>query len=173
MRGQVGAFPPYLASVSVIAYLADDNEIPTAKLVDDIVASGRAFYLPYDATFQGFVQWRPGEPLSVGPGGIRQPAGGAPTQPAQPAIALIPVVGWDDAGTRLGRGGGFYDRLFAATGEGIVRVGLAYECLRFPELPRDPWDIPMHYVITEQRVLRCGGAGLARAGLLQKGGLQL
>lgn len=73
-----------------------------------------------------------------------------------PALALVPGVGFDQSGTRLGRGQGFYDRALAAlrrTGDLCV-VGLAFECQIVPELPSDPWDQAMDYVITESRVIR-------------------
>jgi 5-formyltetrahydrofolate cyclo-ligase len=170
---RIRSFPPYVVAVSVIAYVADDNEVPTTALLEAARGSGLPIYLPRTTEPVGLIRWHPGDPWSIGAGGIKQPAEGLPTEPETPAIAFIPVVGWDETGTRLGRGGGFYDRLFASRADGIVRVGLAYESLRFPELPRDPWDVPLHYVITEQRIVRCGGADLARPEQLQKGGLQL
>ena len=168
---QLRAFSPYQTARSATAYVADDNEIPTALLFDDIAQSHRPLYLPQTAS-SALIQWRPGEPLVCGRAGVREPLGGRPAQPETPGIVLVPVVGWDAAGVRLGRGGGFYDRLLATLADGLVRVGLAYECLQYPELPRDSWDVELHYVITEQRIVRCGREAVAQPELLQKGGLQ-
>jgi 5-formyltetrahydrofolate cyclo-ligase len=167
---QLAAFPLYQAAVSVIAYIADENEIPTTAVLDENARSGRNIYLPRSSP-DGFVHWRPGEPLAVGRGGVREPIDGAPVQPDLAAIAFVPVVGWDQQGGRLGRGGGFYDRILAKLTEGVTRVGLAYEFQECPALPRDPWDIALEYVITERRIVRCGS--VVRQASLQKGGLQL
>lgn len=73
-----------------------------------------------------------------------------------PAMAVVPGVGFDHAGMRLGRGQGFYDRALEAlrrAGEVCV-VGLAFECQLVSELPAEPWDEPMDYVVTETRVIR-------------------
>ena len=80
------------------------------------------------------------------------------------------MVAWDARGGRLGRGGGFYDRLFAELTNGVTRVGLAYEFQECPEIPCEPWDVCLDYVITERRVVGCGGA--VDEASPEKGGLQ-
>jgi 5-formyltetrahydrofolate cyclo-ligase len=163
------ALPPYKAAVSVIGYIADENEVPTAAVLEEAARSGRTLYLPRSAG--GVVRWRLGESLVVGRGGVREPLRGPPEYPAAPAVALVPLVAWDRYGGRLGRGGGCYDRLFAELTSGIIRVGLAFEFQEYEELPRDPWDVSLDYVITERRLVRCGG--LPADASFQKGGLQL
>ncbi len=171
--GQLRTFPPFQAAASVVAYLSDENEISILSLLEGVVHSERRLYLPRSGTDQGFVRWHPGAPLKSGTGGVREPAAGVVEALVTPAIVLIPVVAWDERGTRLGRGGGFYDRFLAKLTHGCTHVGLAYEFQEFPELPRDGWDVSMHYVITERRVVRCGGERLVLPALLQKGGMQL
>jgi 5-formyltetrahydrofolate cyclo-ligase len=159
----------YKAAVSIISYIADENEVPTTLILEEAARSGRKLYLPRSAG--GVVRWRLGESVTVGRGGVREPVRGAPEYPETPAVALVPLVAWDRYGGRLGRGGGFYDRLFVELTSGITRVGLAFEFQEYAELPRDPWDVSLDYVITERRVVRCGG--LPAAASFQKGGLQL
>ncbi len=149
-------FPPFATAASVVAYLAHENEICVRSLEAEIVKSGRALYLPLPAAGPVLVRWHPGAPLTRGRGGVWEPVAAAGEVPPVPAIMLIPVVAWDRWGTRLGRGGGFYDRLTAKLDGGFTRVGLAYEFQEHPGLPRDPWDVSLHYVITERRVVRCG-----------------
>jgi 5-formyltetrahydrofolate cyclo-ligase len=179
VRLRLHDFPPYEAARAVIGYVCNENEVPTGALLEDAVRAGRTVYLPLTAG--GVARWRPGDGLVVGRGGVREPAQAVPDDPEIPALALVPVVAWDRYGTRLGRGGGFYDRLFATLTSGITRVGVAYEFQECAALPRDPWDALLHFVITERRLVRCGGSprsGLPCGGLpvevsVQKGGLQL
>ncbi len=159
-------FQPFATAASVVAYLAHENEISVRSLEAEIVQSGRALYLPLAAAGPAVVRWHPGAPLGRGRGGVWEPVAGADEVPPVPAIILIPVVAWDRCGTRLGRGGGFYDRVTARLDGEFTRVGLAYEFQEHPELPRDPWDVSLHYVITERRVVRCGEE---RPPLLRKG----
>lgn len=170
VQERLRGFPPYTAAASVIAYIADENEVPTAGLLDEAARCGRGLYLPRNGPPIGVVRWRLGDPLTVGRSGVCEPADGVPTLPELPAVALVPLVGWDTRGGRLGRGGGFYDRLFTELTTGITRVGLAYEFQECTELPRDPWDVSLHYVITERRIVQCDSA--VKEASLQKGGLQ-
>ena len=70
-------------------------------------------------------------------------------------LVLVPLVGFDDQGLRLGMGGGYYDRSFAAR---LFRrcwrkprlIGVAYELQRVPFLDRQPWDVALDGVVTEK-----------------------
>ncbi len=72
-------------------------------------------------------------------------------------LVLVPLVGFDAQGTRLGMGGGYYDRSFAAR---LLRrcwrkprlIGVAYELQRVPRLDRQPWDVALDGVVTEQQL---------------------
>ncbi|MFQ5666416.1 MAG: 5-formyltetrahydrofolate cyclo-ligase [Candidatus Binatia bacterium] len=168
----VRAFRPFQEARSIIAYIAAENEISVAAVFDEVVRSGRTLYLPETTRGGSFAPWRPGEPLARGRGGVLEPLSAAAETPERPAVALVPVVGWDRNGTRLGRGGGFYDRVFSKLAQGITRVGLAHDFQEFPRIQPQPWDVPLHYVITARGVVQCG-AGAARNEWLQRGGGQL
>ncbi len=172
VREQVRLFLEEHPAQALLAYLASENEIPTDGIIVDCVRAQWDLYLPQCATVPRFVRWQPGDPLRCGPGGVLEPSDGFPLPDRHSAVVLIPVVGWADSGTRLGRGGGFYDRVLASKSGGIVRLGLAYEFQRCEQLPHDPWDVPLDYVITEQRVVRCGEGEVLRSEWLQKGGLR-
>ena len=67
---------------------------------------------------------------------------------------LIPGLGFDMKGHRLGRGGGYYDRLLCgATG---MKTGIGYDCQIFDAIPCEPHDIGVDYVVTETRIVECG-----------------
>ncbi len=160
----------YRSAVSVLAYVASENEVPTAEVLADAARLGRQLYLPRISGAAGFMRWQPGQALQATRHGILEPTDGFVEHASSPAVILVPVVAWDACGTRLGRGGGFYDRVLADLDPAVVRIGLAYEFQEYPGCPRDVWDVPLHVVITEQRIVRCRGA---RDDLFQKGGLHL
>ncbi|MCB1583705.1 MAG: 5-formyltetrahydrofolate cyclo-ligase [Xanthomonadales bacterium] len=64
-------------------------------------------------------------------------------------LYLMPLVGFDSKGNRLGMGGGFYDRYFAESHKG-VKAGVAYQCQQVEQLPSDPWDVKIQHIFTEQ-----------------------
>jgi 5-formyltetrahydrofolate cyclo-ligase len=74
-------------------------------------------------------------------------------------VFVVPGVLFDKLGRRLGRGSGHYDRLLARRRSDAVVVGIAYADRVIEALPEDPWDVPMHAVVTDQFVLRLKGRG--------------
>lgn len=74
-------------------------------------------------------------------------------------LLLMPLVGFDLNGYRLGMGGGFYDTSLAylrrrSAWKKPFLMGIAYECQKVETLPRDPWDIPLDAVLTEKKLYR-------------------
>jgi len=69
-------------------------------------------------------------------------------------LIFLPLVAFDRSGTRLGMGGGYYDRYTShCKNSQTLRIGLAHSLQESQDLlPREPWDIPLDAVITEQRV---------------------
>jgi 5-formyltetrahydrofolate cyclo-ligase len=110
------------------------------------VIAGRG--LPLD-----FREWVPGCALVEGAFGAMIPERG---DWLVPDTLIVPLVAFDARGTRLGYGGGFYDRTLARLkAAGPVRaLGLAYAAQRLPDLPADPTDIAVDCIITETGVVR-------------------
>jgi 5-formyltetrahydrofolate cyclo-ligase len=75
-------------------------------------------------------------------------------------LVLLPLVGFDTHGMRLGMGGGYYDRAFAfrnrhTAWRGPRLVGVAYSFQQVPSIDREWHDVPLDAVVTEAGVIRC------------------
>jgi 5-formyltetrahydrofolate cyclo-ligase len=70
----------------------------------------------------------------------------------QPGLLLVPLVGFDAAGYRLGYGGGYYDRTLAAARQRPHCVGLGYADSHLDSIYPQPHDIPMHKIVTADSV---------------------
>jgi 5-formyltetrahydrofolate cyclo-ligase len=73
------------------------------------------------------------------------------------SVVLMPVLGFDHHGTRLGTGGGYYDRLFSyrrhrQSWHRPLLVGIAYQCQQLPLIERGGHDVPLDAVVTENGV---------------------
>jgi 5-formyltetrahydrofolate cyclo-ligase len=68
---------------------------------------------------------------------------------AEPDLVLMPLLGFDKDGTRLGYGGGYYDRTLAHIGKKPLLVGLAFAAQELAHIPRESHDVPLDAVITE------------------------
>ncbi len=82
---------------------------------------------------------------------IPEPARGKPYLAWQLDMILLPLVGFDQQGHRLGMGGGFYDRALADLARRPKRpllIGLAHDCQECPIIPQDPWDYPLDGIMT-------------------------
>jgi len=105
-----------------------------------------------------FRVWQPGAALEKGPLGIPFPAD---SREVQPDTVLLPVVGFDAAGYRLGYGGGYFDRTLAAIARRPRVIAIGYEFMFVETIHPQPHDIPVDYVVTERGVyVRNGDAGL-------------
>jgi 5-formyltetrahydrofolate cyclo-ligase len=93
-----------------------------------------------------FLRWHPDVIMQAGLAGISEPVGG---EAIEPAIILTPLLGFDRAGHRLGQGGGYYDRWFAARPH-AMRVGIAWSVQEVEALVPQPWDMPLHAIVTEK-----------------------
>jgi 5,10-methenyltetrahydrofolate synthetase len=98
-----------------------------------------------------FREWHPGVALARGPLGIRHPVD---TPEVKPTVVLLPMVGFDEAGYRLGYGGGFFDRTLAAMNPKPAVIGVAHELARMKTIYPQPYDMGADYVVTERGIYR-------------------
>ena len=105
-----------------------------------------------------FREWWPGVETQPGVFGLPVPVG---TAVVTPDVSLIPPVGFDARGYRLGYGGGYFDRTLASLAPQPLKIGVARELSRIGTIRPQPHDIPMDYVVTEAGVHKVEG-GLLR-----------
>lgn len=151
--------PRYRRSRRIAAYLAVNGEIDCAPLIRAALAQGKQLYLPCiqsDGHLR-FRRWTPATRLRRNRFGIPEPAD--PTHPYLPPyqldLILLPLVGFDRRGNRLGMGGGYYDRTFAwlrhrPRPRSTRLIGLAHDFQQTERLARAYWDVPLDGVITPE-----------------------
>lgn len=143
-------------------YWAVGGEVPL-HAVQLRLAPGQLWCLPVvqeDGSLR-FAPWRAGDPLANNRFGIPEPAvePASTLAPEALSLVLVPLLGWDREGHRLGMGGGYYDRSFAFRRERPGPpwlVGVAYGCQELPGLDAEPWDVGLDALATEREWLRFG-----------------
>jgi 5-formyltetrahydrofolate cyclo-ligase len=155
--GYVADLAPDGDQALLIAYVAIDHEVPTGALIASALAAGKRVYLPrFVGGTMWFAEYRHGSDLRPGAFGIPEPLGAQlEERDVAAATAVVPLLAWDASGSRVGRGGGHYDRAFGGPVRPACLIGLGYAFQQCAVLPQDPWDLRLDWVVTEQGALRC------------------
>jgi 5-formyltetrahydrofolate cyclo-ligase len=141
-------------------YVSIGTEVPTEPLRALARKRHCPVYLPciVDYRFRRMVFARDAGALaSINRLGIPEPDA-LQTIPARAlSVVLLPVLGFDRRGTRLGTGGGYYDRLFAyrrhrQSWHRPLLVGIAFQCQQVPLIERSSHDVPLDAAVTEHGV---------------------
>lgn len=146
----------------IAAYLAFDGEPDLSPALEELDQNGVTLALPVVKEIDGrsyitFRKWTSDCRLVPNRYGILEPQDTAEIPLVRFDVVLVPLVGWDRRGGRLGMGAGFYDRAFQpyAQNPRPVRMGVAYTAQESGEIPVDPWDIRLHGVLTENGRFTC------------------
>lgn len=138
----------------IALYRSMGSEAPTESLIDFLHERGFPLCLPRlgktTAEDMEFANWSPEDILVPGQLRIPQPAPQAAV--VTPDVILTPLVGFDRDLNRIGHGAGYYDRYFPHAPDAL-RIGIAWSCQMVESLPIEPWDVPLHMIITEQAIL--------------------
>ena len=130
------------------------GEIDVRIMARDHLAAGGKVALPVVVSKGApveFWRWYPGIKMQRGFWNIPIPA---EREVLTPAALIIPLVGFDHAGYRLGYGGGYYDRTLAAAVPRPFCMGLGYAAMQLQTIHPQPHDIPMDLIATDECVHR-------------------
>jgi len=149
--------PLFRFSRRIAFTMAADGEIDPSLLLATAQRRGKECYLPVLNVIGEprlrFKRWRKGEVLRTNFYGIAEPRHGRYCPPRTLSLVLMPLVGFDAGGNRLGMGKGYYDRTFAfrrhSTQWRPVLVGLAHECQKVEKLEVEAWDLPLDGIVTD------------------------
>jgi len=147
--------PEWTAAERIAGYVPIRAELDPGPALEAARAEGKAVVLPrVDMEQQRVVLHRwDGEALEPGAFGIPEPPADAPTVDAVDLI-LVPALGVDEEGHRIGYGKGFYDKLLAAEAEAAFKVAVVFHFQLISECPTTPHDIPADVVVTDERTIR-------------------
>lgn len=156
--------PEFLRSHHIAFYWPQEGELNPLTLLETPLGRTKQFYLPVLHPLQPqrlcFSPYQIDIPCANNRFGIPEPVNGF--QQSIPTwcldLVLTPLVGFDEKGSRLGMGGGFYDRTFSFLRRGFHTtqlIGVAYEEQKLDLLITESWDIPLQTIVTNKKIYKC------------------
>lgn len=144
-------FPLFTQAKTILAYFSCRQEPDLSPLFTTPKKWGFPRCVGSDLSWH---VWQPGDALHTGAYGILEPLPDTPKiEDSEVDLILVPAVGCDRRGYRLGYGGGYYDRLLSKPEwESKVAIGIIFEFAFVSQLPVDSWDKPLHGICTESRL---------------------
>jgi 5-formyltetrahydrofolate cyclo-ligase len=157
----------FINSDRLACYLANDGEIDPRFVIEHAWQMNKQVYLPVLSPLGHrlyFAPYQADTPLCANRFGIMEPdCHPREWRSAQQLdLILLPLVAFDDAGNRLGMGGGFYDRSLAYRQHRQHwrkprLLGLAHELQKTTALEVRSWDIPLDGIATEHTIYKITG----------------
>jgi 5-formyltetrahydrofolate cyclo-ligase len=149
--------PKYIA-----LYLSTPEEISTYPLIEHLLMKGHKVYVPvlhpHLKRSMWFQEYNTDTKTCLNKYNMFEPIFNRKDilAPWELDLVLLPLVGFDKQGNRLGMGGGFYDNTFRyIKNHNIAKfIGLAYACQKVESCPHEPWDLSLDTVITPEKHYR-------------------
>jgi 5-formyltetrahydrofolate cyclo-ligase len=154
--------PEFLVDIRVAGYWAVRGEVPLNLVYARTRAREQIYHLPilHDDKTLGFAPWKNGDAVTLNRYGISEPDASTAVDANTLELVLVPLLGFDRLGNRLGSGAGYYDRTFAFL-KGKSRparpllVGIGYHFQEVATMSPNPWDIQMDFIATDRELIDC------------------
>ncbi len=154
------ALPEYKSAGTVLFYVNFRSEVATRRMIEQALSHGKRILAPkvehHRRELRLFEIKDLSDDLESGYMNIYEPVEKRTREasPEEPDMVVMPGVGFDGNGNRLGYGGGYYDRLALKLKPDVRLVALAFEEQVVNEIPSLPHDRKTDIIITEKRVIR-------------------
>jgi len=153
--------PEYLSARIVMSYVSVGKEVETHQLLLHMQKEGKTVVIPWcEGRELRLFRWESLDELECGALNILEPRLELRSRqdkhigPECLDLVLVPGLGFDPNGNRLGRGGGYYDRFLKTTPRKAFRIGLGFECQIVEAIPMSANDEKVDLVITECHTYR-------------------
>ncbi|MCY8205132.1 MULTISPECIES: 5-formyltetrahydrofolate cyclo-ligase [unclassified Bacillus (in: firmicutes)] len=150
--------PEWEKASTIAVTISKGLEIPTRPIIEQAWDKGKRVCIPKcdpGTKNMQFRTYQTDDQLETVYAGLLEPVieKTKEVKPSQIDLMLVPGVCFDTDGFRIGFGGGYYDR-YLSSYKGKT-ASLLLECQLFAHVPRLPHDIPVHKLITEDRIISC------------------
>ena len=149
---QIETFLPFVRSHCVALYCALPDEVDLTAILEHYQSEKRLLIPRVEGDDINFYTYQPESLITSEGYKILEPTAAVEeaVDPAEIELILVPGVAFDLHGGRMGRGKGYYDRFFARCPHAL-RAAVTSSLQIAEQIPLEPWDVAMHYIITDSR----------------------
>ena len=164
LRDTLEQLPEFLTDANIGGYWATSGELPLMALFDGMRQRDQIFHLPVVGPLHSlqFVAWKVGDDVEPNRYGIPEPVHERSRRIAIDMIdvLLMPLLGFDRAGNRLGFGGGYYDRALEFLRDrekpaSTLLVGVGFAFQEVEHIQAESWDVKLDFIATERELISC------------------
>jgi len=141
---------------TIMVYTSKEKEVNTAHLISTLLERGNPIVVPIIVKEDVSLRLSYLKDISAlipSTFNVPEPIGSEiPARGEDVDTIILPMHGFDRKGRRIGYGAGYYDR-FLAKNRKLRKIGIAFACQEYENLPVDEHDIPMDYIITEEGIV--------------------
>jgi len=154
-------FPKYISAKNILLYCSKEKEVQTEKIIKLALAKGKKVIVPITNKEKKVLEFSEiidyDNDLEISTFNIPEPKKDRrrPFNMNEIDLIIVPGVGFDPDGTRLGYGFGYYDKFLNTIKNKATIIGLAFEIQIVSSLPANSNDIRMNKIITEDRIIDC------------------
>jgi 5-formyltetrahydrofolate cyclo-ligase len=152
----------FLVDKVVAGYWAVRGEVPLNLVYARTRSREQSYHLPIltDKKALVFAPWQNGDAVTVNKFGISEPGVAKAVGAELLELVLVPLLGFDRAGNRLGSGAGYYDRTFSflkntSRPAQPLLVGIGYHFQEVAPMTPHDWDVPMDFIATDRELIDC------------------
>lgn len=147
--------PEYQEAKWIFCYMDAKGEVQTKYLIEHAWKNGKRVVVPkVEGKEMSFYEITGFSQLETGNFGIMEPVSTCIKVDSKDkkSIMIIPGVAFDQAGNRIGYGGGYYDKYISSHSK-MYKMAIAFSVQIVPQIPSEEYDIKMDCIITERGVI--------------------
>ena len=159
IKEKLFATSEFIRSQKILFYVSYDNEVRTHEMIKESMDSGKTVCVPFVKKDEHKIipikleNWND---LKIGSYNILEPKKNKlkkfPLEEIE--LIIVPGIGFDIHGNRIGHGMGYYDRLLRSANN-CFKIGLGFHCQIVDYIPTDPHDVRLDMIITEKKSFKC------------------
>lgn len=148
----------FIKNINIALYHSTGNEVDLSYLRKTDFATDKQYVLPVICDRQNMVfkTHDTSDPLTKNKYEILEPQDGQVIHQTEIELCLLPLVGFNRQGARLGMGGGYYDRYFEynkSQEKPTILAGIAYDFQENDTITPEPWDVPLDIIFTNKETI--------------------